>query len=236
MIALTLKGTETVSLKALLKTQDTQNITLSVTIAPNSVVHVHDDLVEAEFLSTTTNSIIKQKLEFFVQENSTVHYHLALVPHDLEHKNISQITCAKELIFRLIGPGANAQAHGSCFANGSQMFTFKTLQDHQVYDTTSNLLIKGVLDGSARVTCSSMIQISKGAQRSNALQANKNIVLSKAARAISIPQLEIEANDVTCKHGAAISNINNEHLFYLQSRGLGLVETRKMLIDGFLAL
>ena len=223
-----------ISLKALLIEHNPFSLAITIVVEPGNTVHVYDDLISTE--DVATNPIVKHKLEFIVNSDSTLHYHLSMVPEDLENHNRASGIYEKELIFRLAGKGANAQAHGSCFAGGSDIFKFKTLQDHQVADTTSTLLIKGVLDDQAKLTCNSMIQICKGAQRSNALQANKNIVLSKKARAISIPQLEIEANDVSCKHGAAVSNINDEHMFYLQSRGLSLPETRKMLIQGFLAI
>ena len=233
MSMLTLNGNQTVSLMALVQPDNAYNVTTSITIAPNSTVHIVDDLIAQDEI--VTSAIVKQKLEFFIQENSTLHYSLALVPNNLNQATFTATIYDKKLIFRLVGANAHAQANGRCFTNGTNIIKFKTLQDHQVADTSSNLLIKGVLDDSARFTCNSMIKVSKDAQRTNALQANKNIVLSKQARAVSIPQLEIETNDVSCKHGAAVSNISDEHLFYLQSRGITLPEARKLVIAGFLS-
>lgn len=232
MSMLTLNGTQTVNLSVLLQPDNVYNVSASITIEPNSVITVIDDLLANDAIITT--AIVKQKLEFFVQENSTLHYSLALIPKDTTRPTMTATIYDKELIFRLVGANANAQAHGRCFSNGTNIVKFKTLQDHQVADTSSNLLIKGVLDDQARLTCNSMIKVGKEAPRTNALQANKNIVLSKTARAISIPQLEIETNDVSCKHGAAVSNVNDEHLFYLQSRGMTHADARAMIINGFL--
>ena len=79
-----------------------------------------------------------------------------------------------------------------------------------------------------------MIHVAKTAQHTIADQINKNIMLSSTAKAIAVPQLEIETNDVCCKHGAAISDLNDEHFFYLQSRGLDKDQTKQMLVSGFL--
>jgi Fe-S cluster assembly protein SufD len=108
------------------------------------------------------------------------------------------------------------------------------MQDHQVAQTSSSLHIRAVLDDESKMTSSNMIHVEKGAQNVKAQQSCKSILLSKQAHAIALPQLEIKAHNVACKHGAAISSFNQEQQFYLQSRGLDKESTKRMLIDGFL--
>ena len=95
-------------------------------------------------------------------------------------------------------------------------------------------MVKAVLADSAKLTCHSMISVAPGADGSFAEQVNKNILLSSAARAVSISMLVL-ANDVKCKHGAVVSKLDREQMFYLQSRGLTPEQTRSMLLEAFLA-
>src|SRR2546423_1643467 len=133
----------------------------------------------------------------------------------------------------LVGPGATAELKGIYFASGEQFFDFHTLQDHQVGNTTSDLLFKGALQDVARTVYAGLIRIEKGAARSDAYQANRNLVLSDKAKATSIPMLEIDNNDVRCTHGATVGPVDPNHLFYLQSRGISERTAKRMLIQGF---
>ena len=132
-----------------------------------------------------------------------------------------------------MGPGATAELKGIYFASGEQFFDFHTLQDHQVGNTTSDLLFKGALQDVARTVYAGLIRIEKGAARSDAYQANRNLVLSDKAKATSIPMLEIDNNDVRCTHGATVGPVDPNHLFYLQSRGISERTAKRMLIQGF---
>src|SRR4029077_16575147 len=98
----------------------------------------------------------------------------------------------------LVGQGAEAELKSIYFASGEQFFDFHTLQDHQVGNTRSDLLFKGALQDVARTVYAGLIRIEKGAARSDAYQANRNLVLSDHAKATSIPMLEIDNNDVRC--------------------------------------
>ena len=230
--------TESQSLKTLLNTQSDNavlpaHVAATITIAPNTAVTLEDDLIAFHELGTT--SLIKHTLTFVVLENSTLHYRMRVVPAEQAVSSTSATTIEKSISLKLAGKHAQAYVVCSCFGSGNNIFKFNTLQDHQVEETTSNLLVKGVLDDASKLICNSMITIQKDAQHTNAEQANKNILLSKKARAVSIPQLEIEANDVKCKHGAAVSQLNKDHMFYLQSRGLDATLTKRMLIEAFLS-
>jgi Fe-S cluster assembly protein SufD len=133
----------------------------------------------------------------------------------------------------LTGRGATAELKALFFGSGEQFFDFHTLQQHQVGDTTSDLLFKGALQDDARSVYAGLIRIEKNAQRSNAYQANRNLLLSRTAKAHSIPMLEILNNDVRCTHGATIAPVDPEHLFYLQSRGISAATAERMIVHGF---
>jgi Fe-S cluster assembly protein SufD len=133
----------------------------------------------------------------------------------------------------LVGPGATAELKAIYFASGEQFFDFHTLQDHQVGNTTSDLLFKGALQDTARTVYAGLIKIEKHAARSDAYQANRNLVLSDKAKATSIPMLEIDNNDVRCTHGATVGPVDPNHMFYMRSRGIPESTAKRMLIQGF---
>jgi len=133
----------------------------------------------------------------------------------------------------LVGQGAEAELKGLYLASGQQFFDFHTLQDHQVGNTRSDLLFKGALQDTARTVYAGLIRIEKGAARSDAYQANRNLVLSDHAKATSIPMLEIDNNDVRCTHGATVGPVDPQHMFYLRSRGIPEPTAKRMLVQGF---
>ncbi len=135
--------------------------------------------------------------------------------------------------FDLAGSGAQAFVHGFMFGDRRQHFHLHTLQRHLVDHTTSDLLIKGCLKDRARSVYQGLIQVSEGAQRTDAYQANRNLLLSDQARADSIPGLEILANDVRCTHGATIGHVDEEQMYYLMSRGLPRLEAQRLIVEGF---
>jgi len=137
--------------------------------------------------------------------------------------------------FDLAGSGAQAFVHGFMFGDARQHFHLHTLQRHLVDHTTSDLLIKGCLKDRARSVYQGLIQVSEGAQRTDAYQANRNLLLSDQARADSIPGLEILANDVRCTHGATIGNVDEEQMYYLMARGLPRPAAQRLIVEGFFA-
>jgi Fe-S cluster assembly protein SufD len=137
--------------------------------------------------------------------------------------------------FDLAGPGSQAFVHGFKFGDTRQHFHLHTLQRHLVDHTTSDLLIKTCLRDRARSIYQGLIQVSEGAQRTDAYQANRNLLLSDQARADSIPGLEILANDVRCTHGATIGHVDPDQMYYLRSRGLPEAEAQRLIVEGFFA-
>ncbi len=137
--------------------------------------------------------------------------------------------------FRLSGEGAQAFVHGFMFGDRRQHFDLHTLQKHLAPHTTSDLLIKSALKDRARSVYQGLIQVAEGAQRTDAYQANRNLLLSPTARADSIPGLEILANDVRCTHGATIGTVDEEQMYYLRTRGLPANVAERLIVEGFFA-
>jgi len=133
----------------------------------------------------------------------------------------------------LIGNGATGKISGFYFTDGNQHLDHDTQQNHLAPFTTSDLLFKGALKGRSRSVWQGMIYVAENAQRTDGYQANRNLVLSKGARADSIPGLEILADDVRCTHGATVGKIDPEMIFYLQSRGILPVNAERLVVEGF---
>jgi Fe-S cluster assembly protein SufD len=133
----------------------------------------------------------------------------------------------------LAGPGATSRVTGAYFADGTQHLDYDTFQEHVAPNTLSDFAFKGALRDRASVVWRGMIKVEKDAQRTNAYQENRNLILSREAHADSIPGLEIEANDVRCTHGATNSPVNRDELFYCMARGLSRGEAERLIVRGF---
>lgn len=133
----------------------------------------------------------------------------------------------------LAGEGSTALMSGVYFVDQAQHLDYDTEQNHLVPHTRSDLLYKGALKDEARSVWQGNIHVYPGAQRTDAYQASRNLSLSHTARADSIPGLEIEADDVRCTHGAAISQIDKEEVFYLMARGIPGLVAEQMIVTGF---
>ena len=133
----------------------------------------------------------------------------------------------------LAGPGATSRVTGAYFADGKQHLDYDTFQEHIAPNTTSDFAFKGALRDDARAVWRGMIRVEPDAQRTNAYQENRNLLLSKTAHADSIPGLEILANDVRCTHGATLGQVDREQLFYLMARGLTRGEAERLIVRGF---
>lgn len=133
----------------------------------------------------------------------------------------------------LAGEGAEAALNGLYEVAGTQTVDHHTTIDHARPHTTSRELYKGVLTGKSRAVFDGKIVVRPDAQKTNAMQTNKNLLLSTDALVNTKPQLEIFAHDVKCKHGATIGQLDRDVLFYLRSRGIGHDEARRLLIHAF---
>jgi Fe-S cluster assembly protein SufD len=133
----------------------------------------------------------------------------------------------------LDGPGATSRVTGAYFADGDQHLDYDTFQEHIAPSTESDFAFKGALRGSAHGVWRGMIRVEQDAQKTNAYQENRNLLLSDTAHADSIPGLEIMANDVRCTHGATLGRVNREEVFYLMARGLSRSEAERLIVRGF---
>ncbi|MBI4354986.1 MAG: Fe-S cluster assembly protein SufD [Candidatus Omnitrophica bacterium] len=209
-------------------------------------------LFETTTAATDRRSVVNTATELFIQEEAQVAY----VNLQAWDGQVVSLTTQRAHIARggqcttlsvylggqttkayvetlLTGEGAVANLLGLHMGEGHQQVDLHTLQDHHAPRTTSDQVYKAVLGGSARSLYTGLIHIRKPAQKSNAYQLNKNLLLTNTAKADSIPKLEIEADDVRCTHGAAVGHIDAETEFYLMSRGLSRQEAGRLIIHGF---
>ena len=132
-------------------------------------------------------------------------------------------------------PGSHVDVLGIYIGQGDQHFDHETLQDHAAPHASSNLLFKGAIDDEARSVFRGLIRVHPNAQRTDAYQTNRNLVLSAKARADSLPNLEIQADDVRCSHAATVGQLDEEEIFYLLSRGIPKGEAIRLVVFGFFA-
>lgn len=140
-----------------------------------------------------------------------------------------------ETTAKAIAKGAHSELLAVYFAGDDQVHDFRTRQDHIAPRTTSDLLFKGAVEDQARSVYSGLIHIGKDARGTVAHQTNRNLLLSPGASAESVPNLEIENNDVKCSHASAIGPIDDEHRYYLESRGVPPSQADRLIVLGFFA-
>jgi Fe-S cluster assembly protein SufD len=136
---------------------------------------------------------------------------------------------------KLAGGGAEARVTGAYASRGRQHIDFDTTQEHAAPHTTSDLAFRGVLQGRSSAVWKGNIIVDPGAQKTDAFQESRNLLISKRAHADAIPGLEIQANDVRCTHAAAVAQVDPEQLFYLRAHGIAPDVAKRLVIEGFLA-
>ena len=134
---------------------------------------------------------------------------------------------------RLSGQGASTKQVALYFAGGTQMHDFRTIQDHDAPNTNSDLLFKGAVQDHAASVYTGLIKIRKHANGTTAFQTNRNLTLSEGAWAESVPNLDIETNEVKCSHASTIGPIDDEQRFYLESRGVRPEVAERLVVLGF---
>lgn len=176
-----------------------------------------------------------------LQQESTAAFHMALLQvHQERSSTVTSHAMAlggalvrNEVNAVLDGAGSACTLNGLFMAAGQQHVDNQTRIDHVQPYCTSRELYKGVLDGKGRGVFNGTIYVHKAAQKTNAKQTNKNLLLSPEAWIDTKPQLEIYNNDVQCGHGSTIGRLDEEALFYLRTRGIGLEEARSLLTYAF---
>jgi Fe-S cluster assembly protein SufD len=191
-------------------------------------------------------------VELFVEQNAKLEYvslqnlsretwhfasHHAKVERDAELDWVSGGFGSKRGKVRiqndLAGPGATSRVTGAYFADGDQHLDYDTFQEHIAPNTESDFAFKGALRDTATAVWRGMIRVERDAQKTNAYQECRNLMLSPTTHAVPIPGLEILANDVRCTHGATVSRVDREQLFYLMARGLPRAEAERLIVRGF---
>jgi Fe-S cluster assembly protein SufD len=131
------------------------------------------------------------------------------------------------------GPGSTTELRSAYLGTGSQVHDVRTLQDHAAPHTTSDLLCMGAVAGSSRSVYSGLIRVRRGAVRTNAFQTNHNLVLGEGAHADSVPNLDIEENDVKCSHASTVGPVDEDQRYYLESRGIPPARAEQLIVLGF---
>jgi Fe-S cluster assembly protein SufD len=182
------------------------------------------------------------KLEYVSLQNlsrETWHFasHHARVERDAELDWVSGGFGSKKGKVRiqndLAGEGATSQVTGAYFTDGNQHLDYDTFQEHIAPSTTSDFAFKGALRDTSTAVWRGMIRVERDAQKTNAYQENRNLMLSPTTHAVPIPGLEIMANDVRCTHGATVGRVDRDQLFYLMARGLSRGEAERLIVRGF---
>lgn len=222
---------------------------LLVVAEPESSFTVIEEYVSTE---PALSGYVNAAVEIFVEQGAKVEYvsvqststetwhfgtHHARVERDAELDWVAGGFGSKRGKIRiqndLAGAGATSRVTGAYFADGDQHLDYDTFQEHIAPNTTSDFAFKGALRDTSSAVWRGMIRVEKDAQKTNAYQENRNLLLSKTAHADSIPGLEILANDVRCTHGATLGQVDREQLFYLMARGLSRQEAERLIVRGF---
>jgi Fe-S cluster assembly protein SufD len=202
--------------------------------------------------SPDVRAYTNEAVELFVEEGAKLEYvslqnlsretwhfasHHARVEHDAELDWVTGGFGSKKGKVRiqndLAGQGATSRVTGAYFTDGDQHLDYDTFQEHIAPNTTSDFAFKGALRDRSTAVWRGMIRVEPDAQKTNAYQENRNLMLSPTTHAVPIPGLEIMANDVRCTHGATVGRVDREQLFYLMSRGLSRSEAERLIVRGF---
>lgn len=204
------------------------------------------------FGSPNTDHVVDSVAEIVALDNSSVRY-LSVQEHGPRtwHIGLQRAHVARDARLRaaavalggdyarlrsealLLETGAESEQVAVYFGDGNQMLDFRTLQDHAAPRTRSELLFKGAVEDTAKSVYSGMIRLREEAQKAEAYQTNRNLVLTEGAGAESIPNLEILANDVKCSHGSTVGPIDDDQRYYLESRGVAPDEAERLIVLGF---
>ena len=195
-----------------------------------------------------TNAVVEIVLKdgaslehYKLQRESTEAFHIATTAADLSRNSTYDATTITfgaqlsrhDLHVTMDHEGAECWVDGLYLVTGSQHTDTHSVIDHRKPHCTSHQLYKGILDGKSRAVFNGKVFVRHDAQKTDAMQTNKNLLLSNEARVDTKPQLEILADDVKCAHGAAVGQIEEDELFYLETRGIHPDLARNLLTYGF---
>ncbi|MBN2083080.1 Fe-S cluster assembly protein SufD [bacterium] len=193
---------------------------------------LHAHLDDAAKLSVVKVEHVGLNTDILTQE-------LANVGRDAKYVSVAVHFGGKHLRHEAVAnhaqPGGSSELLGMHFVRDRQRYDFQTTQVHAAPECASNLLFKGAVMDRGRASYQGIIQVHPHAQKTDAYQTNRTLLLSPEARADSSPQLEILANDVRCSHGSTVANVDKDQIFYLESRGIRAAEARRLIVSGFMA-
>lgn len=158
-------------------------------------------------------------------------------------KKVIQITKANQIIIidqagdyivELVQPGAEVSISGRFLTSDQDQLEVAVLIHHQVSHTKANVSLKGAAQDRSRLVFKGKIVIDEGCGDTNSFLEERILLLSDQAKAEAVPELEIKCDDVKCSHAATISRINEDQLFYLQSRGIPREKAQDLVVKGFL--
>lgn len=207
--------------------------------------YVSPDLGGTVQASTVAELVVAQGAELehmtSVSWGSGVHHHATITAAAGRDSKVRSVVVTLggdvvrvEPTLRVVGPGADARALGLFFASDDQHFEHRVVSVHEAPDSYSNLLYKGALKDTSRTVFYGNLIVPPGAPHTDAYQTNRNLILNDGASAETIPFLEIETAEVKCSHAGAVGRVDDEHLFYLRSRGVPEVEAKQLIVLGFL--
>ena len=174
----------------------------------------------------SNDALVIENSTFYLDRNATLDYWV-------NYKSAKKVISWLDLM--LEGEGSRAVVKGGYRLKDLQEVVLQTRQNHMAAHTSTELVIKGILDDQSKVVYQGTIFVNEQGRGTQASQTNKNILLSDSARAHSMPQLEVLTNDVSCQHGSAVGYLDLEQLHYLQARGLSEEIAKKLLLDAFFA-
>jgi Fe-S cluster assembly protein SufD len=228
-------------------TAQTRNLILAGRCSALKVVETYASLTGAPHVTNTVTELVlgpEARLEHCrLQNQNQKSFHIATVQavqekdsHWLSHSIASGARVARNQIQTLLNaPGAEAILNGLYLGRDEQLIDHHTVVDHAKPNCESHEFYHGILADRSHGVFNGKIFVRQDAQKTNAKQTNRNLVLSENAVIDTKPQLEIFADDVKCTHGATVGQLNDEALFYLRSRGIGAAQARRMLIRAFAA-
>jgi Fe-S cluster assembly protein SufD len=212
------------------------------TVARVFEVHVSFEAVVPTFSTHVSRLAIGDgaRVEHIVwQQLGPKSHHVAITQAELGRD--ARLTChgftdggaltRNEVRVRFAAPGGEADLHGLMLGRGTDLVDYHTLVEHATTDSASRQTYKGILADRAKAVFEGQVRIRPGAQRTNATQSVKHLLLSDGALAHAKPVLEILADDVKCAHGAAIGQLDEAALFYLRSRGVPFADARRLLVE-----
>ena len=230
--------------------------TVNVLSQPRTLIHVAVNaevkIVEEEVTIGTSDSFINKISEIVVEENAQVH--LYKIQNEDSHSSCVKTTHVRQvgvskvnsvtitlnggvirnnLNFILEAPGCESNMYGLYCVKGDTHVDNHTIVDNKMPNSLSNELYKGIIDENATAVFNGKIFVRQDAQKTNAYQSNKNILLSDTATVNTKPQLEIFADDVKCSHGCTIGQLDESAMLYMQQRGIGKKEAKALLMYAF---